>query len=70
MIVNFLIDSRYGGPQMILGHLKNKIQKKNKTLYFDKNNKKIFFSNLKKKIKIFFILDIIFNLLSLLINRK
>ena len=68
MIVNFLIDSRYGGPQMILGHLKNKIQKKNKTLYFDKYNKGFFFSNLKRFYKIFFIFDIIFNLFSLILN--
>ena len=70
MIVNFLIDSRYGGPQMILNHLKKKIKKKNKTIFFDKQNKNLFFLNLKKINKIFFIFDIFFNLLSLLINKK
>ena len=70
MIVNFLIDSRYGGPQMILGHLKRKLNIKNKTIYFDINNKKFFFSNLKKINKIFFIFDVIFNLLILIKNYK
>ena len=60
MIVNFLIDSRYGGPQMILNHLKRKINKKNKTIYFDKQNKDFFFLNFKKINKIFFIFDIFF----------
>lgn len=70
MIVNFLIDSRYGGPQMILNHLKNKIKNQNRTIYFDKKNKNFFFSNLKKINKILFILDIIINLFSLLIKKK
>jgi len=34
MIVNFLLDSRFGGPQMILGHLKTKLREKNKTYLF------------------------------------
>ena len=55
---------------MILGHLKRKLNIKNKTIYFDINNKKFFFSNLKKINKIFFIFDIIFNLLILIKNYK
>ena len=70
MIVNFLIDSRYGGPQMILNHLKNKINNQNKTIYFDKKNKNFFFSNLKKINKIFFIFDIFVNLFSLLLKKE
>ncbi len=68
MIVNFLIDSRYGGPQMILGHLKSKLKIKKKTIYFDVDNKNFFFSNVKKIHKIFYIFDIIFNLLILIKN--
>ena len=43
MMVNFLIDSRYGGPQIIINNLKNKIKKKNKNIYFYKKNKDFFF---------------------------
>ena len=70
MVVNFLIDSRYGGPQMILNHLKNKIKIKNKIIFFDRRNKEFYFSNCKKIYKIFFIFDIFFNLFSLLLNHK
>ncbi len=70
MIVNFLVDSRYGGPQMILNHLKDKIKIKNRTIYLDKQNKGFSFSNFKKINKILFVFDIFYNLFILLKNRK
>ena len=70
MIINFLIDSRYGGPQMIHNHLKKNIFRNQKTIYFDKKNNKFNFSNLKRLINLLFFLDIIINLLVLIKNRK
>lgn len=70
MIVNFLIESRYGGPQMILAHLIPKIKERNRTIYLDLKNNGFLFSDLKKINKIFFIFDIFFNLISLLVNYK
>ena len=70
MIISFLIDSRYGGPQMINNHLDKNIFKNHKTIFFDKKNRKFKFFNLKKKIKIFFLIDVIFNLFILQKNKK
>ena len=70
MITNFLIDSRYGGPQMILNHLNKKISYKKKNIFFDKKYKKIVFSDYKKLNKFFFLIDIICNLFTLFSNRE
>ena len=65
MILSFLIDSRYGGPQMINNHINKNIFKKYKTIFLDKENKYFKFVNFKKKLKIFYLIDIIINLLIL-----
>ena len=65
MILSFLIDSRYGGPQMINNHINKNIFKKYKTIFLDKENKYFKFVNFKKKLKIFYLIDIIINLLVL-----
>ena len=70
MMINFLIDSRYGGPQMIHDHLKKKYLKNIKTIYFDKKNKNLNFYNFKKKFRFLFLVDVILNLLILLKNKK
>lgn len=69
-MINFLIDSRYGGPQMIHDHLKKKYLKNIKTIYFDKKNKNLNFYNFKKKFRFLFLVDVILNLLILLKNKK
>ena len=69
-MINFLIDSRYGGPQMIHDHLKKKYLKNIKTIYFDKKIKNLNFYNFKKKFRFLFLVDVILNLLILLKNKK
>ena len=70
MIINFLIDSRYGGPQMIHDHLKKIIKQKSKTIYFDKRNNEFNFINLKKINKIFYLVDIFINLTKLILVKN
>ena len=68
MIINFLIDSRYGGPQMIKNHLEKVLKSKFPSIYFDRKNKNYNFSNLKKN-KLFYFL--MFNkFLQTLLKRK
>ena len=69
-MISFLIDSRYGGPQMINDHLKKNILKNQKTIYLDKKNDEFDFINLKKINKIFYFLDILINLYKLILVKK
>ena len=70
MIINFLIDSRYGGPQMIHNHLRKIIKLKSKTIYLDKKKNDFNFINLKKINKILYILDVLINVCKLILVRK
>ena len=70
MIINFLIDSRYGGPQMIKNHLEKVLKSKFPSIYFDRKNKNYNFSNLKKKNKLFYFFDVLINFYKLYLKRK
>lgn len=70
MIVNFFIDSRYGGPHTIYNHLKKIIKKKQISIYLDKKNNFFNFSNLKKIHNFLYIFDIFFNLIIFLSKKN
>jgi hypothetical protein len=70
MIVNFFIDSRYGGPHAIHDHLKKKITYKQISIYLDKKIKNFNFSNFKKINNFLYIFDIFINLTILFIKKE
>ena len=70
MIINFLIDSRYGGPQVIYNFLKKNINNNSSVIYLDKKYKSFSFSNFKKIYKLFYLFDIIYNFIILYLQKK
>lgn len=69
MIINFLLDSRTGGPHQVLTSVKKKINKKNKDIFLD-SNKEVFFFKFKKISLVFYALDVLFNAIVILKNFK
>jgi hypothetical protein len=69
MLVNFILDSRKGGPHFVLQSVKKIIKKKSIDIYLD-SNRKIFFFNLKRQSSFLYFFDILLNTIVILFKLK